>query len=61
MTNEEAAKLLVAMYGKFHRVCDDAWCERCPNADCMYAEAVSMAAAALVYGKEVKPNANDKR
>ena len=61
MTNEEAAKLLVKMYARFTRICDDAECASCSGADCKYAEAVSMASAALVYGKEVKPNANDER
>lgn len=47
MTNEEAAKLLVELYGRYRKSCDDT--------DGKFAEAIAMGAAALVYTKEVKP------
>lgn len=48
MTNEEAAKRVVELYGLWRSLRNDP--------DCRFAEAVSMAAAALIYGKEVNPN-----
>ena len=50
MTNEEAAKLLVELYGRYRKSCDDP--------DGKYAEAISMGAAALIYSKEVNTNVN---
>ena len=50
MTNEEAAKKIVEMYGILLKGHSD------PNGS--YAEAVAMGAAALLYSKEVKTNAN---
>lgn len=49
MTNEEAARLLVELYGRYRKSCED---------DGKYAEAIAMGAAALLYTKEVKPNVN---
>lgn len=50
MSNEEAAKLLVELYGRYRKSCEDN--------DGKYAEAIAMGAAALIYSKEVKPNVN---
>lgn len=45
MSNEDAAKLLVELYGRYRKCCED---------DGKFAEAVARGAAALVYTKEVK-------
>ena len=50
MTNEEAAKLLVELYGKYRKGYDDP--------DSKYADAISRGAAALIYSKEVNTNVN---
>lgn len=50
MTNEEAAKKLVHMYGELMVKKEDV--------NGTYAEAVAMGAAALIYSKEVKTDAN---